>query len=804
MPRTSVEVEIKVWRALDAAYQRKCGRSSSRLVGQLNESGRFPRRKNKQGEMTDVISDRTINQFFKQDGAIKKLNGVYLNYLCQYLLDEESYPDAKQALGVANTPPPQEWQQPVRRKLDEQAYLPKYREYIQQKCGSIRVPYAAMQQQRELQNIYVSTNIREEVQSRKPKSLAQLQAELDGKKSSNVPVLSPDALFDTYKRVMIWGATGSGKTTLLKRWMLQSEEVLGRIPVFISLIDYVKQSQAKGIDLSDAIFQEFILKDFDQSTVTYWSEKKLKEGQFFIALDGLDEIPNHCIADIYDELEQLVYEFPDNTYALTCRLGGTEYPPKDFAEFEVEKWTPEQACTFAKKWFVNFERPEYISEFLKALEENPFISEFKQNPLLLTILCQLHEAGYGVPQNRANILEDAVEFYMRKWDELRRITREPILDKKLSRQRRRDLFTIIAASAMTEGKTFWVSWELKYEIESFIQKLPNVTDSSIKIDADKVLTAIEAQHGLLTKVSKDYYAFAHRSFQEYFVFQDMMDTVGQSTKQIDRLLQKHLLDPNYRNSFLLFAERQRDVEPLLRAISRYLTHISKDDKRVQQNFAWLQKRTEEAVVNTSAWRSLLFSYELETLAFSRSDLSAAKRAEAQRLADNLRKFNKEYKRITLTTARIELFLRLAVVDKMVNDRATSQEGKIFEIDKYDLDYKEYRENLKEKFCDLLDLLSDANVTEAEQAFLELIQAFPDDDAPPEIWRSWQQPFTVMIQKYFKLGYSHSVEVKTIETLNDYIYVAHLLSEILLQDIRCDQQTKYDVLDSLFLPHHLPY
>ncbi|NEO83142.1 MAG: NACHT domain-containing protein [Spirulina sp. SIO3F2] len=799
MPRTSVEVDKSIWKELDTAYQRKCGRSSSQLVTQLNDSGKFER-KEKKGELTDVISDRTINQFFKPDGKTKKLNGVYLNYLCEYLLEVESYPDAKEKFGVTDEAEVITVPVPVITKLDEQAYLPKYRAYVQRKCGFIRIPFTAMQQKQKLQNIYVNTRIREEVSSRKPKTLTQLQAELDGRVVSTASILDAPTLFSTYRRIMIWGATGSGKTTLLKDQILNCAASAGSIPVFISLIDYIKQHKAKGIGLEDAILQEFVLDTFEPTTVTYWSEEQLNAGNCFIALDGLDEVPVEVIPHIYDELEQFIDEFPNNAYALTCRFGGTEYPPQDFAEVEVAQWTSSQADEFIQKWFSGSAQSESVVEFLQALERNTSVSEFKKNPLLLTLLCQLHEEGYGIPQNQANILEDAVDFYMRKWDESRRIQREPILDKKLSRQRRRDLFAIIAASAMPKGKTFWESWELKAEIKDFIQKIPGVTASTIEVDAGQILTALEAQHGLLTKVAKDYYSFVHRSFQEYFVFQDIIMTIGQSVEKIEILIKERVLDPNYRNVFLLIAERQKDAEPLLREMAKYLTEIAKNDARIQQNFDWLEKITTQANVNTPAWRACVFSYDLETPAFLTANLPDVTRAEAQQVATNLRGFNVRFASTTAPTARINLVLRLAVIDKLVSDRAEGKQEDTFEVEKYDPAYKQYQENLKQEFCGLIHLLTDANVPGMEPSLQQLIDSFPASDASENVWQIWQTPFRAMTQQYLQLGHNHDVTAETIKTLNDYIYVAHLLSEILLQDIRCEQQTKQKLLNSLFLPY----
>lgn len=370
---------------------------------------------------------------------------------------------------------------------------------------------------------------------------------------------------------MIWGTTGCGKTTLLKHWISKRISTSStQIPVFISLVDYIKLSESRSINLIDAIVQELISGGFNGAEVAEWSRNRLQQGCFWIALDGLDEIPQARIGKFYDELEQLVQEFPKNHYILTCRVGGTEHPPRSFVEVEVARWEESQIEAFVNKWFTSAETPNLAREFLRDLKENTLTKQLAVNPLLLTLLCQLYENDYGFPRNQANLLEDAVELYLRKWDEFRRIERDPICDEKLTRQRRRDLFTRIAASAMPIDKTAWQRWELEDEIKRFMQNIPGVTDSSLEIDTQKVLFAIEAQHGLLIRTAKDHYEFTHRSFQEYFVVQDLLEEIGNDTQKLDEILNQFLHDRNYCNILLLLAERQRDAAPILTRLLFYL------------------------------------------------------------------------------------------------------------------------------------------------------------------------------------------------------------------------------------------
>lgn len=793
MPRTSIKVDLGVWNALRKAYQGECGSSSAQLVSQLNEAYPEERKQKDNGELSDAISDRTLNQFFKDDGKEKKLNGVYLNYLCKHLLKEKNYPDAVDKFSGSDS------LKPTLPKFDLEAYLQKYQDHIRKKCGFIRIPDMLLQNQRELQQVYVNARVQEEMPSRRPKSVDQLQAELEGEKLEERPSIDSAALFSKYPHVMIWGATGAGKTTMLKNWLLSHDVSETQVPVFISLVDYIKIAQPDYVGLVRAIQHELRMPGFDESVIADWTKQCLAAGNCFVVFDGLDEIPPHHIGHIYDELTSLATQSPTNHYALSCRLGGTEYPPNGFFEVEIAQWTPAQIEQFAKKWFSSSGHPDYFEGFLQSLEDIPFASEFIHNPLLLTLLCQLYEQGYGIPRNRASLLEDAVDFYLRKWDQFRNIRREAIQDEKLSRQRRRDLFATIATRAMRKGKTFWERWELEEIIKDFIRKIPGVTQETLELDTLQILFEIEAYHGLLSRVAKDSYRFVHHSFQEYFVLQDIIETIGKKPGEIRGLLEKFLLEPDYRNIFLLLAERQRDAEPLLQEIQKYLEGIAGDDERIQEHFKWLDKLTKDAGVGTFAWRSCLFSYDLETPAFLRENFSETSRSRSQKLAARLRKINQLNGTVKKPTKEITLLLRLAVIDKLISDWIKGNIEKLNQVPKFDPVYENYQVNLKERFLELEDLLQGTEFSGMISVFQGLSQSFPAEAATLNIWREWQKSFKSVIQEHFHLGYNHKVEPETAEALNDYIYVANLLTEMLLQDIRCDQQVKEEILDSLFLP-----
>lgn len=145
-------------------------------------------------------------------------------------------------------------------------------------------------------------------------------------------------------------------------------------------------------------------------------------------------------------------------------------------------------------------------------------------------------------------------------------------------------------------------------------------------------------------------------------------------------------------------------------------------------------------------------------------------------------------------------LRLAVIARLVTDRAEGKkEQRLQELEKFDPAYKDYQENLKRYFVDLLDLLVDADVPEMKTPLDTLIQSFPDENAASERWKQWLEQLNQVTKKYLRLGYAHPIDDDDLKTLNDYIYVADLVADMVLRDIYCKPEIKRQVVESLFLP-----
>jgi hypothetical protein len=811
MARTSVPVNPTVYQRLSEIYKRRFGESPTAVVEALNQ--KFPDersagKKDTPYSQRDLISARTIQQFFND--ADPKLSLVNLNYICRLMLDD-SYHDILDKSVDANADlTPESQLTPVMKlkmspdipELD--SWLTDYQQQIRRLHGFVRIPH--MRNSKSLDSLYINATLSKDLRIRKKKSIDQLLQEIEGKLETHYSTAEAREILHETSKVMIWGRAGSGKTTLLKDLVCNSSFLPNTVPVFISLAEYAKEMALDDSSMLDFI-EKYMNRMLRKSKHTLDREAinlYLQEGKFFIALDGLDEVPKQHTRQVVDEVYRLVKLYPDNHYTLTCRFGSDHDVPETFTEVEIADWSPEQIKQFVEKWFADSSE-DYITEnFLRDLSTNEVASDIAQTPLLLTLLCQLYEDGYEFPRDQTELIEDAVELYIRKWDSSRRIKRDPDFEKKLSRQHRKDLFSEIAYISMIEDRPFWQRWELVEETEHFIENIPGVTYETREQDTKTILHALESEHGLLIQVSKDSYAFSHRSFQEFFAFLQIFSQFGQNTDAIKAFLQKNLFERRFKSVLLMLINRQRDAEPLLTYIHQRMEALVKAHPTVQAWLTWLDTVTQRANVPTASWRACIATFDLETPMHFVANPNID-RIRAQRLAENLRSFNQKHGRITPSTARIRLVSRLAVVYKLAMDRA---EGKTIDLEflgKFDSVYRDFQSNLKEIFLNLIALCDEdeADLPVLASGLRALLDKFPTESTSSQGWEDWAKQLQKELQEHLNEGYGRPVTQADEKAVDDYIYLAGLLTESVLGDARCSLPFREHLLESLFLPTNQP-
>lgn len=795
MATQAIEVDSNLYTQLQNAYVEKCGRSPSILINRLNQAFENDldamRKSPGKSSARDLISDKTIRNFFNADTP-QKLSERNLNYLCKLLLNYASFREAQKSVqetaAVATPKTFEDW-------------LQDYINYVRQKCNVVRIPN--MTKPLSLDALYTEARLAEELRVRKRKSITELQAEMEeGYQISAAPRVEATQLFKQNSKLLVWGAAGSGKSTSLRFLAMRlsakaTEQENPIVPVFITLNEFSRNSQ--NLSLVGEIANEFAQGKLTEEQASSFARTLLTNGRLAILLDGLDEIPLAILGDVQREIDQIVKQYPNNGFVLTCRYGASDYVPPSFKEVEMADFEKDQVKTFVSNWFSQSQESNITEQFLEHLNDNPQIRELTKNPLMLTMLCSIYSDGYEFPKDKSSLFEDATDLYLRKWDSFRRIKRDDVYQGKLSRPRRRDLFYLIAFEGMTgaeDSKFFWKRPQLERIIRDFIRNLPDVEEDTLDADTQAILNALESQHSLLTRSAHNTYTFSYRSFQEYFTAMKAIDVIGTDELKLKDFLSRYAQRPDWRQTLLFEVERLPNADQFLTILFQQALELLQLGQ-LPEVFTWLEQITHQASVESSSWRACYLSTDLETDLHIDRKTQGVDHILAQRVATKLRKINRKANKLIPRTSRAKLDVDLAVIHTLVKDRAEGRQTDITAVGHYDSTYQKAQANITEKFDEAIDLAQQIQPELAKQ-LASLRSTIPESGDSEQVCDRWADQLQILIQQHLNEGFVITLAPEEATTLNQYLYLVELVIDCLESDIYCAKSLRSQILDSLLL------
>ncbi|MGB5959892.1 MAG: NACHT domain-containing protein [Coleofasciculaceae cyanobacterium] len=406
-----------------------------------------------------------------------------------------------------------------------------------------------------------------------------------------------------YDRLMVLGKPGSGKSTFLRHLAVaccKDQFQADHIPILIELRDI----NASKFNLLNHIHQEFDLADEEQTI------QILKQGKVLILLDGLDEVPGQFRRDIQDHIHEFSQsqQHYKNRFILTCRTQTIDYISDKFEPVEVADFNSEQVELFAKNWFTTLaETPEQGTELTEKfldklrLPQNKPTAELAVTPILLSLTCWVFIDLKDLPTKRSDLYEQGINLLLKEWDKNRGVRRQVgnEIYRKLSIKEKKQLLSNLAARKFEQEQ--YVLFE-QSEIEEYIAEYLNISTE----DAEAVLEAIEAQHGLLIERAKGIYSFSHLTFQEYFAAEWFCDRSDWDC------LAAHVGKKQWREVFLLAVGIVKSADELLWLMKEQIDAIVADDQ-FQQFLRWVKEKADSANVpyNRASVRVFYLSLALD-------------------------------------------------------------------------------------------------------------------------------------------------------------------------------------------------
>lgn len=359
------------------------------------------------------------------------------------------------------------------------------------------------------------------------------------------------------------GVPGSGKTTLLRHTARQiCRDRRGRrrtVPILLCLRDHV----AAVISTPKVTLPELLRDTLEHglSEPAGWFDQKLRNGDCVVLLDGLDEVARQeDRRKIADWVESQIKQYPKNDYVITSRPQGYLSARINGATvLQVHSFTDEQVVRFVRGWYLAVEKHSTdatdaearwraeaaADDLLDRLSRSPGLYDLTINPLLLTMIANVHRYRGALPGSRARLYDEICQAILWRRQEAKKL---PI---KLDGDKKEMLLRGLAFTMMQQRVRDLPRAAVLAEIRPTLRRM------STKLTAEDFLIDV-ASNGLLIERETELYSFAHLTFQEYLAATHIRN-MG-----CPQILANAVDDVWWRETTLLYAARS-DTDPIVEA-----------------------------------------------------------------------------------------------------------------------------------------------------------------------------------------------------------------------------------------------
>jgi hypothetical protein len=322
------------------------------------------------------------------------------------------------------------------------------------------------------------------------------------------------------------GGPGSGKTTLLRHAARQAcllqrswkdRRQVRDVPVLLYLRDHAARIVAEPA-VSVAALLRSTLGDVGVDEPPGWFEQQLAEGRCLVLLDGLDEVARpDDRAKVSAWAEAQVRRYSGSSFVISSRPRGYESAPVGGADIvQVCGLTTGQVEDFVGRWYLAEVRhstgtagPEAdalavqgAADLLQRLKQTPALYDLAVNPLLLTMIVNVHKYRGALPGSRVSLYSEICLVMLGRRQEAKQ------LDQQLSGDQKEVILRGLAYAMMDRHAIDLSRADVLAEVQPALRRISrDVTPGSFLADA--------SSNGLLIERETGQFAFAHKTIQEY-------------------------------------------------------------------------------------------------------------------------------------------------------------------------------------------------------------------------------------------------------------------------------------------------
>ncbi|GAK50231.1 GUN4-like family [Candidatus Moduliflexus flocculans] len=285
-------------------------------------------------------------------------------------------------------------------------------------------------------------------------------------------------------------------------------------------------------------------------------------------LDGLDEVREDQRQAISTWIDRQIRDYPKCRFIVTTRPQGyLDAPLAQAHGLEVLPFQPEQVERFVRNWYVatkltlsgkddpgmRRDAEHDADDLLRRLQHQPKLQELTVNPLLLTMIANVHNYRGALPDRRVELYAEICDVLLGHWQ------RAKGMDDRLSAKQKRAVLQPLAEEMMAQRVREFPTADVLTALEAHLQGVGLTKD-----ETPLFLKNLQEQSGLLLENASGVWGFAHLTFQEYLCACHWHET-GRPSAWTTEEWQVCIADGWWHEVARLYAAQAADATALVRA-----------------------------------------------------------------------------------------------------------------------------------------------------------------------------------------------------------------------------------------------